>query len=166
MENDAKTRTWLNFCHTDRCVDELAAHGSRKGAYGVFCRGVYASSSVRFKTSNRPKVNNVAGLSGLEVCEKMNIWKGGFERRGTFEEKLGHGNQTKDVGGEHALNVLAFDVADMFDTQYESGIVDLIISEQGRALSTWSWLTKNVDITEVSRDLVPECGDLSLIRNI
>lgn len=63
----ATIRTGLDLRHSDGRVHHLAQEGAGECAHGSFGSAVHATTRVRFSSCDRPEVNDVAYVAGLEV---------------------------------------------------------------------------------------------------
>lgn len=59
--------TWLDFGYADLRVDELTKQRPSEGAHGMFRCTVDSTSRVSLASGNRANVNDMAGVSGLEI---------------------------------------------------------------------------------------------------
>ena len=61
--------TWLDFSDSNGGVNKLSHECATECVDGMFGRTVDAASSVGFSTGDGAKVDNMAGLPLLKVCE-------------------------------------------------------------------------------------------------
>src|SRR5260221_9192592 len=61
-------RTGLDLGHSDGRVHHLAQETAGECAHGGLSSAVYATARVRFPSRDRPDVDDVAHVAGLEVC--------------------------------------------------------------------------------------------------
>jgi len=61
-------RTGLNLGHSDGRVHHLAQETAGECAHGGLGSAVHATARVRFPSGDRPEVDDVAHVAGLEVC--------------------------------------------------------------------------------------------------
>lgn len=87
--------------------------------------GVDTSACVSFAACNRPKVDDMACLLLLKICEAHGEWNiESNEKSVTFDEQLGHRDETKDVGCEHSFDVSLGDVSYMFNSKDITSVID------------------------------------------
>jgi|SRR6266850_912181 len=63
----SNVRTGLNLGHADGRIHNLAQEGTGERAHGSFGRAVHATARIRFPSRDRPDVDDVARVAGLEV---------------------------------------------------------------------------------------------------
>lgn len=89
---------------------------------------VDSTSRVSLASGNRANVNDMAGVSGLEIYTRGISRFQRFSlsyacRLHTVDDKLGDSNQTEHVHVEHRLKICFCDVAYLLYTEHETGIV-------------------------------------------
>jgi hypothetical protein len=63
----SNVRTGLNLGHADGRIHNLTQEGTGERAHRSFGRAVHATAHIRFPSCDRPDIDDVARVAGLEV---------------------------------------------------------------------------------------------------
>ena len=82
----ATMRTGLDFGHSDGRVHDLAQEGAGECAHGSLGGAIHATTRVRFPSRDRPEVDDVTCIAGLEVFRDgrriLTLYREGTVREG------------------------------------------------------------------------------------